>query len=60
LETKASQVSGENLKLGNVLELINRYLEKAQENFDQANYWQTHADALVVRVLAIEANALIK
>ena len=60
LETKASQVSGENLKLGNVLELINRYLEKAQENFDQANYWQTHADALVARVLAIEANALIK
>ena len=34
--------------------------EKAQENFDQANYWQTHADALVARVLAIEANALIK
>ena len=59
LETKIGQVSGENHNLGNTLELINRYFDRAQTNFNQNNYWQTHADALVVRVLAIEANALI-
>lgn len=60
LETKIGQVSGENHNLGNTLELINRYFDRAQTSFSQNNFWQTHADALVVRVLAIEAKALIK
>ncbi len=60
VETRADQISGVNLSLGNTLDLINRYFDRAQTSFDQNNFWQTHADALVVRVLAIEANALIK
>ncbi|KKU82731.1 MAG: Polymorphic outer membrane protein [Microgenomates group bacterium GW2011_GWA2_47_8] len=60
LETKAGQISGTNEVLGNTLDLINRYSDRAQTGFNQNNFWQTHADALVTRVLAMEGNALIK
>lgn len=60
VEDGAEKINGINLPLGNTLDLMNRYFDRAQTSFDQTKYWQTHADALVVRVLAIEANALIK
>lgn len=60
LEKRAGKIDGENLVLGNTLELINHYLELAQTAFDTNNFWPAHANVLVVRVLTIEANALIK
>ncbi len=60
VERRAAKVSGENVVLGNTLQLINLYFDRAEHSFTQTNFWQTHADALVVQVLAIEANALIK
>ena len=60
LKTKAAKVSGTNEILGSTLNLINLYSDRGQTNFNQNNFWQTHADALVVRVLAIEGNAFIR
>ena len=60
LEAKAGQINGANEVLGNTLDLINRYSDRAQTSFNQNSFWQTHADALVVRVLAIEGNAFIR
>ena len=60
VEQRAGKISGANLPLGRTLELMNYYFDRAQTAFEDNNFWQTQADALVIRMLAIEANALIK
>lgn len=57
---RAWWIKGENPALGQTLELIDEYFDRARQSFSAADFWQTHADALIARILAGEAHGLIR
>lgn len=60
LGQRLEQLADPHPALGNTWELINRYLNRARQSFDNNLFWRAHTDALVVRILAIEAWGLIR